>query len=204
MNTKIRARKMMWLYIDGWCLEKIGKKYGLTRERVRQILNKHYPKVYKNMHGNYKIGERITKECKYSKCGKKFSYLKCIPQERNCCNLKCSMAYKEELRLKVKHKVCSKCKKKKSVSEFHDMSGCGKKGRHFKMSICKKCFNIYSYNWKAKNPKKYREIQKRAQKKYNKLHYKEVRDRFRMRYRTDKKFRERILSYNRARPRRKR
>lgn len=37
-----RANSMRALYQQGWTLQSIGTKYRLTRERVRQILNKHF------------------------------------------------------------------------------------------------------------------------------------------------------------------
>lgn len=37
-----RSEEMRALYIDGQTLEQIGKKFGISRERVRQILTLHY------------------------------------------------------------------------------------------------------------------------------------------------------------------
>jgi hypothetical protein len=39
-NTSPRAEKMAGMYRQGLTLEKIGQQYGITRERVRQILKK--------------------------------------------------------------------------------------------------------------------------------------------------------------------
>lgn len=40
-----REKKVMVLRQQGWTLEAIGKKYGVTRERIRQIFNKAKRKV---------------------------------------------------------------------------------------------------------------------------------------------------------------
>jgi DNA-directed RNA polymerase sigma subunit (sigma70/sigma32) len=38
LADKLRREEMIKLRKEGYTLEEIGKKYGLTRERIRQIL----------------------------------------------------------------------------------------------------------------------------------------------------------------------
>jgi hypothetical protein len=40
--SKDRATSMAALYREGYTLEEIGKQYGVTRERVRQLMTKHF------------------------------------------------------------------------------------------------------------------------------------------------------------------
>lgn len=51
----VRDKGITELYKKGWTLEQIGKKHGLTRERIRQIIARDITKVLKNelRHGRY-------------------------------------------------------------------------------------------------------------------------------------------------------
>lgn len=42
IDYKKRAKKILELRKSGWSLQKIGNKFGITRERVRQILLKYF------------------------------------------------------------------------------------------------------------------------------------------------------------------
>jgi hypothetical protein len=61
-------------YFELGTLEKVGRKYKITRERVRQILEKngHNPVEIKKAIDDYNYFQKIRKEFKTCKCGRQF------------------------------------------------------------------------------------------------------------------------------------
>ena len=81
--TDQRKKDAIYLYRKGQLLREIGKKYNVTRERIRQILTEENDPTIMVDHKEAKK-EMRKKYC--LQCGKKF-----IPQNKNkkYCNLKC-------------------------------------------------------------------------------------------------------------------
>jgi hypothetical protein len=58
LENKVRVEEMERLRQKGWSLREIGQKYGISRERVRQLLNP-TPKVAQRLSAEYKLQRQI-------------------------------------------------------------------------------------------------------------------------------------------------
>lgn len=191
-KSKSEVKKMFNLYKINKNLEIVGKKVGLTRERVRQILTKHYGEKYFEI----KINKyKCEKKCK--NCDKVIGTRRYI--QKKYCSLKCLKEFNQKTRNKLKEKLCSKCKEIKSINNFFKYSYNNRFYPH-----CKKCHKKYVLSWRKRNPEKAKIIDNRAARKWvkknpekarknNRQHYK----RFIYRFKHDKKFRDKMRKYRR-------
>jgi hypothetical protein len=144
INNVERKREMLKLYVDDhMTLEVIGQKYGISKERVRQLINI-FPEYYKAK----KIKAIDIFKCKF--CGKTKKMLRSKVKGATFCDKTCFRAYQQkqlELILKKGKKVCSKCKKELKLSEFSKLD----ERRYY--SACKTCRNnqIKEYNERKQN-----------------------------------------------------
>jgi len=162
-----RSLKILQLYVEEKnTLSQIAKKYDLTRQRVSQILLE-YPE-YKNrkQYTNRKV-EKITWKCKYCRT----EHTTELSKEGKYCNVKCWRMHKEQIRKNRKTQICARCGKRKKVSQFYK--------RHYNYSAnkaypikyqyssyCKECHKQWTIEWHKKNPKRSKEISRKAVKKY--------------------------------------
>lgn len=93
MKNKIEAErvgKMFQMKKDGRTLDDIGKDFGVTRERVRQLISG--VEGYKGLKcipkGRKKL-ERVTKKCEFDKCNNDVVFIKSNPHPRRFCCQKC-------------------------------------------------------------------------------------------------------------------
>ena len=136
-------------------LETVGEKFGVTRERARQILTKHCASAYEKLRGTK---PRLLYKFTCLGCGK---VGKCDVKNRMYHDRKCL-----KLHTKKKHNRrtmrCSSCKRGLPRSHFYPKYG--SRGRV--SSRCRDCHAKTCNSWAARNPEKVREINKRAIKKW--------------------------------------
>ena len=88
-------------------------------------------------------------------CGKVDKKEKRGARNLKYCSRECYQKDKWKPYIAPKFKICNKCKKKKSINQYFVYTYNGR-GRH--ESICKKCHQDYSYDWKKKYPERAREL----------------------------------------------
>ena len=159
-DKKKRLAEMLYLYMEElWTLEKIGERFKVSRERIRQLLNKtgKYVQHYKLPKKQYEAS------CKNPECKNiivsigKFPRKFCEPK----CRLRLNKIGREKL-IKSGVVFCHKCQTKKPVSEFYKHYKNKDRTDIFYSSPCKECHEKIVNSWAARHPEKAKEIQKRA------------------------------------------
>lgn len=107
-----RDKEFLRLYTEEhWTLQKIGEKFSVSRERVRQIIGwcdvYYEEKRYRNEQANYII--------KCMECGKE--KLSKYPS-RKFCSRACRGLWTKKANAARTIRVCNRCKKNKIVGEF--------------------------------------------------------------------------------------
>ena len=153
---------------DGFSLQAIGNEVGVTRERIRQILNEHYGTTKISGFTNrvklakvigcseYRL-RKLEKECKINPIRHKWFYLyskdeaekAVLALQKNCVH--CG----ESLPLKHQQKYCLKCRNDYKRYNYPFLSEEAKK----------KCREA-SKSWQETHPERTRELNKRAKDKY--------------------------------------
>ncbi len=162
-----RARIMFGLYLKGKTLNQVGDIYGVTRERVRQVISE-FPdyKEHREKFGNNveHPAEFIKKQC--PTCFRGFS----IPvydenqKNKNYCSRRClNQSFIDKWR-NIKEKVCTRCEVLKPIEEFY--ATYSNVNPFERSSHCKKCHAILTIDWGKRNPEKKKEAQDRAVRKY--------------------------------------
>lgn len=150
-----RSTKMLALYNSGKKLAEVGKVYGITRERVRQILAK---EGYER--------HRIEKEIRACKVCNKI-ILVYPSSKREFCSHKCNGIGRRRRTdakySKMTTKSCAKCKKRKRISFFYPNYS---NNRRTLNSWCKRCAKVLSYRWNKENPERFKIIQERCTARY--------------------------------------
>lgn len=99
MKNVKRAMEIYRLRLDGKTLKEIGIKFGLTRERVRQIIKIYYPE-YKHPKKTHIL---FGVPCANSKCANTFS--KKNFEKRIYCSIKCSAEHRRKNRTEEERKA---------------------------------------------------------------------------------------------------
>lgn len=188
-----RAEDMLRLRFERkLTLQKIADRYGISRERVRQIIVQHSPtgdtgKV---------TAVKPKKLCK--ECGRETDARK--TQMCNPCRAKVYPRIVEGRRIALQKRqfeprVCKVCKVVKPLHEFY---------KNYKRMIparrCKDCHAVVVAQWKERNAEKAREINKRAYHKYwlrrinDPVIHERMKQKQRERYRNDPEYRARALA----------
>lgn len=156
-----RAEEMLKEYASGLTLHEVSKKFGVTRERVRQIITglKGYEAVKENNRNDRKESLLTGGFC--PQCGEAFQYYKsaAIPK---FCSKKCFSASVRKKWEEMKERTCTKCHKTKPITQFHRLGG----GRRGYFGACKACHKKLVVAWQLSHPEKNREMQRRAVQKW--------------------------------------
>jgi hypothetical protein len=155
-----RAKKMLELYSQGNTLERVSKVFGITRERVRQILQKIYPDDYAKF--------RKIKEVWYDKlCGFCTGPIHTKIKGIKYCSKKCwhsGWKKRSDTLRNRPEKKCSQCSQILPNARFY------RTNNNQLSAHCKKCHQKYIYRWKEKNPKRWAEINKNSQRRWIEAH----------------------------------
>lgn len=81
-SKRDRDAALIEMRARGETYESVGQAFGLTRERVRQVLAQHAP------HLCYRQNRQVTLECQV--CGEEFVVCQSRVKERKCCSRKCA------------------------------------------------------------------------------------------------------------------
>jgi hypothetical protein len=165
-EKKERNKRIFKEYSSGTFSMELAKKYNLSHQRIQQILIK-FPE-YKIVKEKNHSKKYTTIQC--ANCGIAINKLK--SSIRECCSKRCSGEYRYKKYLermsKLKTKICSKCRKRKKISEFYFITMY--RGRKKYQSQCKKCHAILTNDWSRRHKEEKRKINRRATEKYNRIH----------------------------------
>ena len=106
INYESRTRSMLWDYLNlGQTYQEIGNYFGLSRERVRQILNKEYQILVQSEIQRRKNAKSKIIIC--SVCGKETKTLLSQPRayKQTTCSLICYKTSKRKIY------ICKRCGK---------------------------------------------------------------------------------------------
>lgn len=95
-RRKVKYMAMADMKLEGKTLDEIGKKYKLSRERIRQILNQYFPDIdFPNAYHGRPVdpSKRVDITCK--QCKKVITVLKSILKSRNItfCSNQCYLDF---------------------------------------------------------------------------------------------------------------
>jgi hypothetical protein len=161
MNIENRKLKMLSLYLSGKSLRKIGERFSLTVERVRQIIIV-FPEYKKYIEKHGRNIERLPflfKKC--PGCNKIFKTKKRI---KIFCNRECQKKKTDRYWINAKRKKCSKCGKMKSINKFYIKKEEGRPDQ--RSSNCRRCHRDSCYSWMERHPERVKEINRKAMKNY--------------------------------------
>ena len=147
---------MLALYLQGKTIAQIGTEYSITRQRVQQILSRF--EEYRNR--EHKYNSRIPFVVVVCPgCGNEFK----TKENKKHCSMECRKKATENKWNTGLAKVCTRCKILKDVSSYYPKYG---EKRNVKHSHCKECQMALSVDWRKRNVEKWREISRRALKKW--------------------------------------
>ena len=145
------------------------QKNGL-REKVKQLRKITFPILgidlssgkIENRDSRSKIHGGVIIKC--FNCGKIEKKKKRRDRNLKYCSRKCYQENKSKPYVAPKSKRCSRCKRIKKIDEFYfGEEGKNKRWKH--EAACKKCRDRYSYEWRIKNPEKYKQMVRRSAQK---------------------------------------
>ncbi len=166
---KTRDDEIVCLRKKGWVLLHIGNKFGLTRERVRQILVGRKVTKRSRIPGYVRLLD-VAKECRRSS--------EYIGRIRNIRGIKITLGQIRESDAKVliDHfaqpcQICWKRMRRTTSCNFKVHSHCVTTGWRMKNipGYREKHYTLMA-DWRRKNPEKLLSIQRRASSKYHRRH----------------------------------
>lgn len=164
----INPSELFKTYQELGTLQATGYRYGVTRERVRQILQGTYGKNYQKENREHRIERKIATLAKMKKvcveCSKEF-----MGHNQTCSKTCRGRLHARTLEKKQYYdgkKLCNKCGLRKPFTEFFASKRKTAIGHVIYNSICKSCRNVISIKWREKNPKKAAISQRKASAKW--------------------------------------
>ena len=163
-KTKNNARdiNLIKMSVGNVTLEEMGRKFGITRERVRQVIELRGPKeliLYRKFK-NHKICNKCKKlsiivNCKHVLCEE--------------CNKKRILEDEKYWSKMYKSMSCSSCKRNDKPHKVRGMcSTCYSRWAYNNLPNRKQSVKKFNYNWRKNNPDRWGIISDRAIKKYRK------------------------------------
>ena len=150
---------MLFFYLGGETLEQVSKRYGVLRERVRQLIHAFPEYTAIGKVNRVSRAKLLTLTC--SGCGLTYKTQEYHPAKH--CSLKCRKIVTR--RRWGSARPCPRCAEMRPAGEFYWIRTC-RGGQKRPMSMCKKCFKKLSIEWRVKNPEKWKVISRKAIAKY--------------------------------------
>ena len=159
--TQQNIQSMLESYRDGNTLDTIGKAFGVTRERVRQLITP------LDGHAEAKVLGKLRRKNSHSKtitckdCGKPMRVY--VGSRKLFCDINCFVLWKRKNLDNTVERWCSKCSVVKPISDFYPTYS----KDHGFSPYCKKCQAKISNDWRLRHRKQVLKIQARATARYH-------------------------------------